>query len=487
MPHQLIPHKTYPAWRGGVRVGPRVGLMMFAGVYESVLKAQWDLDLRGRSKFEDPWISQGRASSGAPAGREYLAGLPQSGAVRVDAILQKVAGPDGDRIVPMEVELRAVGEVIRQRIDADALKLRETAWRGWDYLLEKTGGSKNIYAAAIIEGMKWITTQFDLGNYGASAKAKAMASGSVETALAQMATSIDEGVPYPWHAFEITPLNLQKLRDTITKTKDSQADFSKGIAEVVSDAGTSSEAINLLDTAARSLLCNNQRWFGNKTHSGAPADEGRLPVEVRDVAIGWWSMLLAGLSNAQVVRAFRALHGDAWGAMNLASDEQVVMVAAVVANAYGVPLRELAVKLWEESSGWSAEAALLAQVGCLGLGDYGKTPTNATQVQWWQLARNAVTLASAMKGYGTAPVLPPYAPGKSATAKPVATAPFVAPFLYAGVGSSSGVLATMRRAAVNVANSVRAHKVPYTVAALGAAIVLSLGVARVWRGGSLLP
>ncbi len=443
------------------------------------MRAAWDLDLRGQSKFADPWIVQGRGGS-APTGREYLDGLPMDGATRVDAILRKVAGPDGDRIVPMELELRVVGEVFRQRIDADALKLRESVWRGWDYLLEKTGGSTNVYAAAVVEGLKWITKQFDLGNYGASAKGKAMASGSIETALAQMATSMDEGVPYPWHAFEITPLDLRKLRDTITKTKDSQTDFSKGISEVVSEAGTTAEALDQLDAVARSLRCNNQRWFGNKTHSYGAADEGKMPVATRDVAIGGWSMLLAGLTNAEVVRAFRALHGDAWGAQNLASDEQVVLVAAAVANIYGVPLRELAVSLWDKSPGWSGDATLLAQVGCLGLADYGKTPTNATQVQWWQLFRNAISLASAMKADQPAPMLPKYSSGDAASAKPVASKPIISSaYLYMS-SPIDRASANLRRATELVTANIRAHKLPYTVAALGAAVVLALGVARVW-------
>lgn len=67
----------------------------------------------------------------------------------------------------------------------------------------------------------------------------------------------------------------------------------------------------------------------------------------------WWAAAQTYAAEPRVHEVFAALGGDASGGM-VASDEQVMLVAAPIAVMYGYDINELAVALWKKSPGWRA-------------------------------------------------------------------------------------------------------------------------------------
>ena len=461
---------------------------------------RWNLDTHGQ-KFMDPWIMQ-RSGGYMPTGLEYLARVPQNGEARVDAMLAYVLGPSGDIPVPAAEVLAALGEVMRQRIDADALKTREAAWRTWDNLAKLY---PNVYVYFIVAALKWFTTWVDPSNYGASAKAKAQVVGYLSGMLEQMNKSISTVTPYPWHVFQSLPLNIEKLRDAFkkvapavkseaqasssasstpaktsgtstsgTSTEDSISptdmsamftQFGTDMSEVVAEVDATDTAIDLLDNGYKTLRLNNEKFAA-------------LPETLQTPARAWWTAFLSSLdSSPDIKRVFNALPSGEWGAWNLASDEQVVVVAAGFAKVYDLPLRDLAVRLWNESPGWSGDPSLLSR-NEYHESDPRGSPSNATQVQLGQLCVNAVKIARSMReavDYGDLPFK------FEGIAKPKASA------LGGALGSALGGTAPPPLYQLEAgASGAATGQVPLLLGALGAVGSILYGLALPWAAVPLI-
>lgn len=357
----------------------------------------WNLDTHGQ-KFFDPWITQ-NAERGwhTPNGREYLVNVATNGASRVDAMQAKIDGPAGDNnnIVGIEL-LKLVGETLKQRIDAEAFKTRASVFRGWDYMAAASG---NFWVQVAGKALQWAYEHgFDPTKLGASAKGNALVSSYVSTILNLWGDSIEKAIPYPWHAFEALPLNVTKLKSTIaiTANKNGTADDSAGlsdlkdgISDVISDIKADTESLERL-----SYIQNSLQWNLRKFEA--------LPSTAQQFGKAWWILLISKLGNPVVARMFAAMHGNEWGAWDFSSDEQVMAVATPIAIEFGIPVRALAIELWNRSPGWSGKPHWLdnaqSKSGLEGFqGGDEWTPRNATQVQWCALAHDAFVIARAMR------------------------------------------------------------------------------------------
>lgn len=128
--------------------------------------------------------------------------------------------------------------------------------------------------------------------------------------------------------------------------------------------------------------------------------DGGLSSEGRVALKRWWALARLHMSDDRVSNVFRATRFALW-----ANDEQVLQVAAPIAVAYGLPVHDFAMKLFERSGGWSSAPGWLRyeNVGRYdpsagkGTVDYfcAGVPTNANVVQYAVLARDAFALAEA--------------------------------------------------------------------------------------------
>ena len=65
----------------------------------------------------------------------------------------------------------------------------------------------------------------------------------------------------------------------------------------------------------------------------------------------WWALAVTLASSDEIYPVFHAMGNDPWGG-NLATDEQVMLIAAPIAVTNGWDVDTFAAKLWEFSSGW---------------------------------------------------------------------------------------------------------------------------------------
>jgi hypothetical protein len=147
-----------------------------------------------------------------------------------------------------------------------------------------------------------------------------------------------------------------------------------------------------------------------------------LPLEAQQDVIQWWAHATAMMTHGEVARIFAALGDDhTFGGM-LASDEQVLLVAAPIAVANGLDPYAFAAALWDKSRGWSASPEMLRREEAIKAGDESSSywpslassftdprlgqytdpclkmqPNNAMQVQWAVLARDAFALVEEHK------------------------------------------------------------------------------------------
>lgn len=113
------------------------------------------------------------------------------------------------------------------------------------------------------------------------------------------------------------------------------------------------------------LRCRNADWRDfNNTAAGrldtiaALMDEwarefDRLPIPLKSSLKQWWAITTTLMSNDKILPVFNALGSDPWGG-RLASDEQVMLVAAPIAVLNGWDVDSFAAKLWDRSRGYAA-------------------------------------------------------------------------------------------------------------------------------------
>lgn len=138
----------------------------------------------------------------------------------------------------------------------------------------------------------------------------------------------------------------------------------------------------------------------------------RLDAQVRRQMQKWWTVALVQMSDPRVLKVFEKLGFDAAGGV-VASDEQVVLVAAPIAVAYGLDVYRLARALWDASPGYRGAVSSLRPMA-LTMDNkintaacnvdpntfYCGMPQNAWWVQWGVLAEAAFRIAEDMKTAG---------------------------------------------------------------------------------------
>lgn len=210
------------------------------------------------------------------------------------------------------------------------------------------------------------------------ARARASCQGSLAEGDEYMRATLDRGFPIPWHAL------------------DFDLDCSKATDEFTTDPyGVLSFRAAMYNNLVR-LYC--------------------LPLEAQELIIRWWAHASAMMSHEEIARIFNALGNDGTFGGMLASDEQVLLVAAPIAVANGWEPYAFATALWERSKGWSSRPPgwpnMLRRepdwpVGVESLKDprvyitedpcLKHQPNNAMQIQWAILARDAFALADEIK------------------------------------------------------------------------------------------
>lgn len=177
------------------------------------------------------------------------------------------------------------------------------------------------------------------------------------------------GYVVPWHFEAIFPPN---------------ACFNYGVG--ATGAGNLSDD----QDSARLLVGDNLKYqAGTIAAPGFPA----FPINpvYRNAIKSWWAVVQIYLSHPKVSEVFSALGRDAKGGV-IASDEQVMLVAAPYAVANGFDVDEFAKELWTRSSGWSgadshffAEPYTQQKIDQFKLGDicYGVVGKNAPMNAWW--------------------------------------------------------------------------------------------------------
>jgi hypothetical protein len=120
-----------------------------------------------------------------------------------------------------------------------------------------------------------------------------------------------------------------------------------------------------------------------------------MPAHLRIEVQRWWGLALTYMSDPRVSEVFDNLGFDAGGGI-IASDEQVMLVAAPIAVSYGIDVDTFAVALWKAAKGWRGVADAYskevrsfcpdAEGGCA-------IPVNGWWLQWADLSATAFKLA----------------------------------------------------------------------------------------------
>lgn len=190
------------------------------------------------------------------------------------------------------------------------------------------------------------------------------------------------GMPTPWH---LVDLGL-----------DCDAVVKKTLAAEKSEPGTplsvalvTAQNTDWYTMGTPASVKGIERWDGESYVGWGP---GLSPLDL--IALKkWWGLATLLWSTEQVGPVMRSLGGDRWGGW-LASDEQVMLVAAPIAVSYGLDVDTFARKLWDRSLGWRSRPELfVSRAG----GGCGKVVDNARVIQFAVLARDAFDLAEEEK------------------------------------------------------------------------------------------
>lgn len=163
-----------------------------------------------------------------------------------------------------------------------------------------------------------------------------------------------------------------------------------------------------------------------------------LPLPDQDNISWWWNLAQSQMSHPEIEPVFRAMGRDVNGG-SFASDEQVMLVAAPIAVAYGINVDEFAEKLWSGCEGWRSRPDLFLphKYTYNTSGEVGddilicENPvSNAMQIQLAVLTKCAFNLATELSKYKISA-----SPGFAAEFKPSPT------IVKPGLASSSSVAA----------------------------------------------
>lgn len=329
-------------------------------------------------KFADPWVSYQHGVYAQYEGREYLRALPKIGSARVAAMLTKIVA-NGKNTLPDAEALRDAGAQLAKLAGSQQLNTRDEI-NGY---IVKIGSAFGPAGAAIANAYVALSKTIDITGTGSGAKAASIAESAGNLLNASTQKALAAGLPYTWHLAQYL----------------GSSGYSDG----------SSDDVLFIENLSHVAYCNVERLL-------------ELDQSAQAVIGQWWGLLLTEMARSAVTpdgffveKVMRAMHSGAWGGMqNLASDEQVMMVAAPFASAYKIPLRDLAAKLWDECKGWSdptysgllftpihgvtyeggMQESLCAASQDAPL-ELKRTPANATQVQWHNLVVTVKRLVGA--------------------------------------------------------------------------------------------
>lgn len=197
----------------------------------------------------------------------------------------------------------------------------------------------------------------------------------------------DNGMPAPWHIVDLG-LNC----NSVTNAKDVGFPLTTALAVA--------ERADYYQLGLPLSKKKETRWDGSRYSSFG---SGLTPID--QVALKkWWSLALLFWSRPEVGQVMQNMGRDYWGGL-LASDEQVMLVAAPIAVSYGLDVDDFARKLWDKSNGWRSRPELFVNwwpggSGKGACGNFGQSSTmvdNARYIQFAVLARDAFELANEKK------------------------------------------------------------------------------------------
>lgn len=195
---------------------------------------------------------------------------------------------------------------------------------------------------------------------------------SIEKIRTIAQATIKNGDVVPWHFDQIFP-------------PDVCFDYGSGISGVDNMSDQQTSALRMLR-------------FNQYFQQGNDAADPRFSVAVNPRYLNatrkWWALAQLWMSHAKVSEVFAALGRDASGGV-IASDEQVMLVAAPYAAANGFDVDAFAEALWTMSAGWrGAEPRFMVRVDAAAKWTcYGRVvPSNAWWLQWAILAEDAEKL-----------------------------------------------------------------------------------------------
>lgn len=191
----------------------------------------------------------------------------------------------------------------------------------------------------------------------------------------------DEGMPGPWHIVDLG-LNC----DAVVDAKEPGQPLLKAL-------GTA-ERTDYYQLGLPYSRKGETTWDGE---SYVSFGDGLTPTDL--VALKkWWNLALLLWSDKRVGPVMQTMAADFWGG-TLASDEQVMAVAAPIAVSYGFDVDDFARKLWNASLGWRSRPEMFIKRwpggGGMGVCGVGKIVDNARFIQFAVLARDAFALAEA--------------------------------------------------------------------------------------------
>lgn len=240
-----------------------------------------------------------------------------------------------------------------------------------------------VYGQIAGEVIKFGVSFIDQDNARRRAEAEAACKSAVNRLADARKEAADLKVPIPWH--------LEETYNTSCATPAMQR-----------------LAIEQLEQSLDIFRGEEQGLTRDQLNAGKPpthAKSGLSSIQ-RDWVKQWWALAGTYMGNPRVYEVFEALGRDNYGGM-LASDEQVMLVAAPVAVSHGWDVDKFAEALFNYSDGWRSAPAN-TQIR-RNFQFTGNTPDdwvdsdgrpivrNAWWLNWAVLAEDAFTLAETYK------------------------------------------------------------------------------------------
>lgn len=291
-------------------------------------------------------------------------------------VIQSYTGFDVKQLGDIGKEVwAAIGPLIIKELKELAKTFEETAKAATDAAsgLADAASAVPLFGAMVSMGVK----MFVAANKEADERYQTLCNDFITGSITvPMKKTMNRGLPIPWHALEW---------DLGCRTREGMLDVKKWTPTPDQEA------------TARSFQKNLDRW------------ESIHDIALLAEAGHWWTLATQLMGVKEIEPIFAALGNNSDGAGLLASDEQVMLVAAPIAISFGLPIDEFAERLWNKSAGWRSGGPLLKPEPVIHYGyddedipivlskECEKEAANALQVQWGVLARDAFSLADQMK------------------------------------------------------------------------------------------